>query len=320
MSHPPEEPSAGTELPARTADVRPVGDGRVSLRWKSLEVEGRRARFGVAEPPSGAVAVGPPVLFLHGWLLAAAAYSGGMHELARRGHRVLAPDLPGFGGTAGLPAGETNFSGYVRWLNAFLETTGVDGDLAVVGHSFGGAVAATTAGMLGPRIRHLVLVNAVGGGVWTQNREGRVRAMAERPLWDWGRHFPGDLWAPNGVTVLPRILGEAVPNLVRNPRALVSVANLARTANLAHELSQLRHHGVPVSVVWSERDGVIPRASFDAMCKLLSVEGQVVRGAHAWLIGDPRRFARVVGELLGRADPGADAPAPPEGRALAMPA
>jgi len=275
-----------------------VGDSAAVLRWESIEVDGRRARYAVAEPDPDADRHGPPVLFLHGWGLTAGAYAGSVHDLARAGYRVFAPDLPGFGGTAGLPRRSTTFLGYAAWVESFLAEVGVEGAVRLVGHSFGGGVAACTARLLGRRARHLVLVNAVGGGAWMADANGRVRGIAERPWWHWGLYFPGDLMNPNGFVTLPRVLGGAVPNLVRNPRAVLSVANLARTADLGQELAHLRRRGVRVSVVWSERDRIVPRANFEAMCQLLSVEGRVVRGAHAWMLGEPHRFARVVAELL----------------------
>ena len=283
--------------PGQIADISAVGDGGPILRWESTEVDGRRTRYGVADPAHHDEQ-GPPVVFLHGWGLTAGAYSGAIHELARSGHRVLAPDLPGFGGTAGLPGGSTSFPGYAAWVESFLAETGITGPVRLVGHSFGGGVAACAARVLDRRARHVVLVNAVGGGTWMAGADGRVRGIAERPWWQWGLYFPGDLLTPNGFVTLPRVIGGAVPNFVRNPRAVMSVANLARTADLGQELSHLRRRGVRVSVVWSERDRIVPRANFEAMCQLLSVEGRIVRGTHAWMLGEPRRFARVVAELL----------------------
>jgi pimeloyl-ACP methyl ester carboxylesterase len=282
----------------KPADLPDMGDKGATLRWESIEVDGRRARFGVAGPGPDGDQGAPPVLFLHGWGLTAGAYSNGIQELARAGYRVLAPDLPGFGGTAGLGSRTTTFPGYAAWVESFLHEAGVSGPVRLVGHSFGGGVAACTARLLDRRARHLVLVNAVGGGAWMADAEGRVRGISERPWWQWGLYFPGDLLDPNGFVTLPRVLGGAVPNFVRNPRAVVSVANLARTADLGQELSHLRRRGVRVSVLWSERDRIVPRANFEAMCQLLSVEGRVVRGTHAWMLGEPRRFARVVAELL----------------------
>ena len=291
--------------PDQAADISAVGDVEPILRWESAEVDGRRTRYGVADPGPEAEQQGPPVVFLHGWGLTAGAYSGAIQQLARAGHRVLAPDLPGFGGSAGLPVGSISFPGYAAWVESFLAETGVTGPVRLVGHSFGGGVATCAARLLGRRARHVVLVNAVGGGTWMAGADGRVRGIAERPWWQWGLYFPGDLMTPNGFATLPRVLGGAVPNFVRNPRAVLSVANLARTADLGQELSHLRRRGVQVSVVWSERDRIVPRANFEAMCQLLSVEGRIVRGTHAWMLGEPGRFARVVAELLAAEPSGA---------------
>ena len=85
----------------------------------------------------------------------------------------------------------------------------------------------------------LVLVNSVGGSSWRSGRT--LRSIAERPLWDWGLHFPGDVWPIRQATrVLPVIVEDLLPNLVRNPRAIVKVANLARRADLRSELEALR--------------------------------------------------------------------------------
>ena len=50
-------------------------------------------------------------------------------------------------------------------------------------------------------------------------------------MWDWGLHFPSDVWPVRQATrVLPVLAEDLLPNLVRNPRAIVKVANLARRA------------------------------------------------------------------------------------------
>jgi pimeloyl-ACP methyl ester carboxylesterase len=143
------------------------------------------------------------------------------------------------------------------------------------------------------RVRSLVLVNSVGGSAW---RQGRVlRSITERPLWDWGLHFPGDVFPLRQATrVLPVVAEDLLPNLVRNPRAIVKVANLARRADLRSELESLRDSGLPISILWGKRDGIIPRESFEAMCVASGVEGTVVEGSHSWLLADPRQFGEVI--------------------------
>lgn len=66
-----------------------------------------------------------------------------------------------------------------------------------------GGVAITTAHPSPDLAERLVLVNSIGGSAWTDGR-GVVRALRDRPLWDWGLH-------------LPDVLRDAVPNVLRNP-------------------------------------------------------------------------------------------------------
>ena len=78
------------------------------------------------------------------------------------GLRIIAPDLPGFGGSSTLPSGRPHdIDGYAAWLDAFLTASGVRGTAVLLGHSFGSIVvsAAVAAGVPAPRV---VLVNPIG--------------------------------------------------------------------------------------------------------------------------------------------------------------
>jgi hypothetical protein len=81
---------------------------------------------------------------------------------------------------------------------------------------------------------------------------------------------------------------------VRNPRAIVKVANLARRADLRAELEALRDSGLSISILWGTRDGIIPRESFEALCVASGVEGTVVEGSHSWLLADPQQFGEII--------------------------
>ena len=123
--------------------------------------------------------------------------------------------------------------------------------------------------------------------------------MAERPLWDWGIHFPRDvLPLPQIRRVLPVILEDALPNVVRNPLAMWKVANLARRADLTAELEELKRRKLPVVVLWGDKDKIIPRASFEALCQAIGSEGEVVAGNHSWLLADPDAFGEVMTNVM----------------------
>lgn len=249
----------------------------------------------VQERPAGysVAGEGMPVVLLHGWALAQHTYRQVISTLADQGCRVVAPALPGFGGTPELPAERFSLRGYAQWVADLLTVLEIEEPAVVVGHSFGGGVAIRYAHDHADRVRSLVLVNSIGGSAW-RSGEG-VRSIAERPLWDWGLHFPGDVWPLRQASrVLPVVVEDLLPNLVRNPRAIVKVANLARRADLRREVEALRDSGMPITILWGRRDGIVPRESFEALCVASGVEGTVVEGSHSWLLADPVRFGEVI--------------------------
>ncbi|PVZ06318.1 alpha/beta fold hydrolase [Actinomycetospora cinnamomea] len=255
-------------------------------------VDGRRAVWWSAGE-------GPVVLFLHGWALSPASYRTGLAQVAARGARVVAPALPGFGGSDELPAAEFTLAGYARWVVRFLESVGVEGPVTVVGHSFGGGVAVRLAHDASDVVSRLVLVNSIGGAVWATGPAG-PRLMSERPWWDWGLHLQADL-DPGGPfgRVVPVIVSDAATNALRNPLAVWRVAELARTADLRHELEELRRRRLPVVVVWGRQDRVLPEASLAAL--RLALGDDVVRtveGTHSWLITDPDAFTEILTNVL----------------------
>ena len=236
---------------------------------------------------------GMPVVLLHGWALAQHTYRKVIEAIAQQGCYVVAPAMPGFGGTGDLNGDSFSMSGYAKWVADLLDVLEIDEPAVLVGHSFGGGVAIKMAHDMPSRVRSLVLVNSIGGSAWRRGRT--VRSAAERPLWDWGLHFPGDVWPMRQATrVLPVVFEDLLPNLLRNPRAIVKVANLARRVDLRAELERLRDRGMPITILWASRDGIIPRESFEALCVASGVEGTIIDGSHSWLLADPQQFGEVI--------------------------
>jgi pimeloyl-ACP methyl ester carboxylesterase len=263
---------------------------REGLEWQQIEVEGRPASYGAA-------GLGPAVVFFHGWGLGFRAYQRPLGRLVARGCRVYAPDLPGFGGTADLPVARRTIGGYAAWMDAFLQEVGVVEPAFVVGHSFGGAVAITLAHGYPHRVRFLVLLNSVGGARWAADPSG-FRLLTDRPLWDWALHFGRELFPPwRGLRIVRGMWGDLVPNLLRNPQAFWYVGDLVRQADLTVELQELRARGLPALAWWGDQDGIIPMASFEALCEAIGTKGQVVAGNHSWLLTDPETFDEILGNV-----------------------
>jgi pimeloyl-ACP methyl ester carboxylesterase len=270
-----------------------MADDELHLRWQHATVDGRRVAYGEAGE-------GPPLLFLHGWGLGGRSYQRALDRLVAQGLRVVVPSLPGFGGTDDLPRPEFSLAGYGRWLWRFAETVGVQGPVVLLGHSFGGGVAIRAATEAPERVRLLVLVNSIGGSVWKGRVEGADTAgrLRDRPLWDWGLHFPGELTRRTALPVLRVIAQDVVRNVARNPSAFWRVAGLARRADLRLELDDLRHRGVPLVVLWGVEDRILPQASCDAISAVTGTAPEFVAGAHSWLLIDPDQFAELMTNVL----------------------
>ena len=100
---------------------------------------------------------GTPVLLLHGVPETASAWRDLAPRLAEQ-RRVLAPDLPGLGGSTFT--GPYDVPTLVGELAALLEAEVPGGRVDVVGHDWGGSLALALAGARPDLVRRLVVANA----------------------------------------------------------------------------------------------------------------------------------------------------------------
>ncbi|MDT7572080.1 MAG: hypothetical protein QOE05_2254, partial [Actinomycetota bacterium] len=115
-----------------------------------IEAMGIRTSYLEAGPADA-----PPVLLLHGLGATNASLLPVLADLAVD-HRVLAPDLPGFGASA-APSSPYNAAWFAAWVEAFQSVTHSRGAV-VIGNSLGGRIA-LEAGLTHPRsVRGLVLL------------------------------------------------------------------------------------------------------------------------------------------------------------------
>ena len=291
-----EEPYGGADTSPRTAGGAGAVAGARRVVWRTTAVDGRRVRYGV-------VGTGPTGLFLHGWGLRPKAYTRAIESMAAAGCRVVAPCLPGFGGTHELVADERTFAGYGAWVGRFCDAVGVDELALVAGHSMGGGVSTAFVHHRPDKVGSLLLANAIGGPTWALF-PNEVRTMVQRPFWDWGRHFGKDLLqSPGDLRMLPTLLEDFIVNLVRNPLGMVRTGEFIRRADLVSEVADIAARGIPVTVAWSDRDGLVPRSAFDDLRRAAGVEGIVVEGSHAWLIAAPEGFGELAISALVDARP-----------------
>jgi len=195
---------------------------------------------------------GAPVVFVHG--LGSSGYMEWRYTLEpfAANHRVLAPDLPGYGRTD-KPRVRYTIGYFARFVQRYMHERGLR-SASVIGASLGGRVALELA-LEEPRmVRRLVLVNTLGLG----RPQVRMAQMAY------------------GLVTIPRV-GEAVMGFARDalswaPRTMIrrvaaryagSSADLERTMDDSY-LDDLREmyatEGFPNAYLSTVRSLVNPRA------------------------------------------------------------
>jgi pimeloyl-ACP methyl ester carboxylesterase len=285
-----------------------------SVDWpaltRSVVVLGRRVNVvDTGEPDRGRSL--PPILFIHGlgglwqnWLLNIPAF---MDE-----HRVIAPDLPGFGRSE-MPSGRISIQGYARVVDALCDALGVDCPV-VVGNSMGGFIGAELALAFPTRVSRLVLVSAAGLSVEHLKRQpilaaGRLVAVAA---------------ARSGVKSLPvvarpRLRRAALQLVVRYPERLsvplaTELVAGAGTDGFVGGLDavlgykfrdRLPEIEVPVLIVWGRNDILIPVADAHEYERLIGANAHAVifdDTGHLSMLERPSRFNRLLADFIAGED------------------
>ena len=181
----------GAPLPAEPRPEAPPLPGPGAVLWSTVTVDGRSVTYGV----TGA---GRTALFLHGWGLRPHAYRAAIRHLGLVGCRVVAPVMPGFGGSRGLPRppllrGVRRLGGPVPRRRR--GRPGRPGRRPLLRRRRGHRVRPRRA-RSGPARCTWPTPSAARPG---RSHADRVRTMAQRPVWDWGRHLSTDLVRSSGA-------------------------------------------------------------------------------------------------------------------------
>ena len=238
-----------------------------TVDWPSLTrtemVLGRRVNVVDTGPPA-APASGPPLLFLHGlgglwqnWLLNIPAFMDRF--------RVIAPDLPGFGGSE-MPSGRISIQGFARVIDALCERLEIESPV-VVGNSMGGFIGAELALAFPTRVARLVLISAAGISAENMWREP---IMAVGRLMAVGTARAGVKQLP--VVNRPRLRRAALQLVIRYPEKLsvplaTELVGGPGTPGFVGGLDAVLGYSfrdrlpdieVPTLIVWGRNDILIP--------------------------------------------------------------
>lgn len=211
------------------------------IEARTITVQGRPVRLW-----SGGS--GPPMLLLQGGMTDAEMHWRPIWDRLAERFTIYAPDLPGFGGSAGLP--RPTYPRLVAWIEALRVAIGAE-KLILVGNSFGGSLARLYAATHPTQIERLIVLN--GGSVFRRLSLGR-RLLIGSPI--------GGLFIASQVR---KGFGrEAVERMFADPGAQ-DPALLDRCAESREIYDVLRYcsagplpsgdwAAVPTLVIWGEAD------------------------------------------------------------------
>jgi len=233
------------------ADVRgslQAGRPAAAADLQSLAVTGGTIAYRSWTASAG---VRPRVVLLHGIAGDWQGWAGLAAILARSGRHVIAPDLPGHGGT-GVEA--PDLGTIVTATAEFLKGLGGE-PVDLVGHSLGGAVAARVARQASSKVSRLTLLAPVGLD-WEID-VGFIRDIVRVRSTGALQHLLRRLVVrPVGLT--PPQLDALVAELSRGRLAALSEQLVDAGGQQVDITGDLRGLSMPVRVVWGVQDRIIP--------------------------------------------------------------
>lgn len=236
-----------------------------------LRVDGHVVRY-------RALGDGPPVVLVHGLGGSPRWWSRTTHALAEV-HRVIVPELPGFG--FGLGAGRAPFrlAEAPDVLRALMDGLGL-GSARLVGHSLGALVCAGLAARAPRRVERLVLIapplRCAGAGL-LGNALPLARTLLGLPL-------------AATVTVATDIAA-------RSPLALLRAAAELLGTEHASELARIL---APTLVLWGARDVLVPASGATELAALVpGARLRLIPGAgHVPMLDRPDEVTRELRDFL----------------------
>jgi pimeloyl-ACP methyl ester carboxylesterase len=248
---------------------------------------------------------GEPLILLHG-----IATDRHIWDLVSSGlaadRRVVAPDLPGFGGSA--PVGEDfDLEQVAERIVRGLGGRGIHGPFDLVGHSLGGGIAIALAAAHPRLVRRLVLVAPAGlrpfpAAISNLLAAGADAVLAARrgavsltDVW-WGRKLLLALTAADGAELPPTLARQMVEASATAKRTAPALATIT-SADLRPLLARTQ---MPVGVIWGEADRTVPIRALD---DLLDVRPDVVvaripGAGHVPMVECPDEFVAALRMLI----------------------
>jgi pimeloyl-ACP methyl ester carboxylesterase len=280
----------------------------MEINEKKVEVQGIKTRYFEAGQK------GSTIVLLHGGGTDSAKLSWGdvILPLAESGHRVIAPDLPGYGET-GRPDILYNTLFYQNFVKAFLDVLGLK-KVSLMGLSMGGGISLAVTLNAPERVERLVLVDSYG----IQRKVAmhflswlmvKIPGIMEG-TWKLEQASPAMMrWAMSNVVHDPEQLSEVLMTelmtAAKKPLAGRAFTSYQRDEMFVNGLrtvfiDRLNEIKIPTLIVHGSLDAGVPLACAEEAHRLIAGSRLVVfDGAGHWAQRErPDEFNKTVREFL----------------------
>ena len=228
----------------------------------------------ILELPSGYRAIyrdwgsGMPVIFLHGLMGNHRHWLGLMQNL-KRYYRCIALDLLGFGESS-QPRSFCGVAEEVEFVREVVQALELN-DYIIVGHSFGGWIAATYAMDYQAEMRGMILAAPAGIGdrAFSRHYAYRLPLTWNVPWVDWGLTATSSILEFFGQQERLRSLLMERKALLAQPAARDFVRSRARGAGTGSVESDIHTIQIPTFIIAADRDRLIPLWHCETYAKLI---------------------------------------------------
>jgi pimeloyl-ACP methyl ester carboxylesterase len=230
----------------------------VELQEKTIQVNGLPVHYWEAGEENGR-----PLLLLHGGIGDAELHwKAVMPSLAESFYRVIAPDLPGYGGTAALP--DMSLQGLVDWLRSFLQALQLE-QAVVVGNSISALPVRLFAAAHPTYTPAIILVN--GGAL--PNTPPLLATLARIPVINQLLFSMLGRSAASRQSLEQMIFVKEVLTAAFINQAEASAPRFARLMRgiLSYPIPEKHNPPVPILLLWGADDKTAPVEDAEALKK-----------------------------------------------------
>lgn len=245
------------------------------------QVDLERCRISYWE--GGLASTSNPIVFLPGWSISVETYLESLNALSRR-YLVIAPDLPGFCKSTS-PEPLQDYDDYATYIIAFLEKLKIK-KIHLIGHSIGGAIAATIAASKPSMVSSLILVDSTGIPL------GFLPEVLLRRL----PELPAQIGSIK-LKAISKMWQSSFYNNLFNTRNVIQTARLSLAEDIRPILPKIESHAL---ILWGENDLFIPLKLGQELARgiknsrLIVVEGEY----HEWSMFCPEKFAPIISNFI----------------------